>query len=310
MHRPNVEANPSLSSRAQQIDASSSEPREPDGKNEPIKTIFTDEERAARAEKARVSSIGKGLWEAAHAKIDKQRLDRLQRQVNDGDEKTPEELQDAVKQKINDIKDSRLKLKLRNGEVLQIRDGAMKVIRTILSYKDIITAAVASETHASLAWGGITALLLILSTALSQTDDALNDLDGISTLLIQYRAIEVTYDLSENPEERFGASDHIRKLHSQLRDQTIELYKEILERQIDLMDHYSHNKFRRAIQDIPSTSLGNFSKIQEISGDALKTLQMMDSVTIVDVDRQLVPPRSNFKEIMDRMNEVHKNVKV
>ncbi|KAJ5691333.1 hypothetical protein N7488_012068 [Penicillium malachiteum] len=197
----NVEATLSSPSRAQQIDASSSAPRRQDREKAPHQTILTDEERVTRAGKAKDSSIGKGLWEAAYEKIDKQRLDRLQRQINDGDDTTPEELQDVVKQKINEIKDARLKLKLRNGKVLQIRDGAMKVIKTILSYKDIVTAAVAAETHASLAWGGITALLPILSTALSQTDNALNDLDGISTLLIQYRAIEVTYDLSETPEE-------------------------------------------------------------------------------------------------------------
>ncbi|KAJ5740786.1 hypothetical protein N7493_000658 [Penicillium malachiteum] len=117
------------------------------GKKASPQTILTDEERAMRAKKAKDSSTRKELWEAAYDKIDKQRLDRLQRQINDGDETAPEELQDV----------------LRNGEVLQIRDGAMKVIKTILSYKDIVTAAVAAETRASLAWGGITALLTVSS---------------------------------------------------------------------------------------------------------------------------------------------------
>ncbi|KGO45895.1 hypothetical protein PEXP_017750 [Penicillium expansum] len=249
----------------------------------PSKSILTDEERAARAEGSKDDSIGKGLWTEARGKLDPKRSLRLEKFIIDGDEG----LQQAAKAKLEAIQNSRLKIKIGNDRVLNVREGVTKVVETVLSYKAIITAAVAAEPSASLAWGGVAALLPVVSTALSQTNEAISNLDAIALLLVRFRAIEVIYDLSEHPEKMFTASDRIKELHAQLRGQTINLYTQILEYQADLIEHYSHNQMYRMVKSVGLPSGDRFSDIQTTAAGASTTLQTLDSGAIAGVDRQL-----------------------
>ncbi|RAL12495.1 uncharacterized protein BO97DRAFT_58145 [Aspergillus homomorphus CBS 101889] len=186
----------------------------------------------------------------------------------------------------------------------------MKVCETILRYDSLITAAVAAEPHASLAWGSVAAFLPILSTTLSQTDDALNNLSAISALLVRFRAIEVIYDLSEHPEEKFAASKYIQDLHGQLRTQTIDMYTRILEYQIELIGHYSRNQFQRVVKDIavPSQGIGIFSAIQKNEADANNTLRILDSGAIAGMDRQLSLLGEDIQKVRDMILKVNEAV--
>jgi hypothetical protein len=123
--------------------------------DDPIKVILTDEERANRVEKSKDASIGKGLWTEARSRLDPDRLVQLGKHI-DEDNKG---LQKAAKAKLEAIRSSRLKIKIGQNKELVVRDGVTKVIKTIFSYSDLISAAVAAEPHASLAWGGVAALL-------------------------------------------------------------------------------------------------------------------------------------------------------
>ncbi|KGO78286.1 NACHT nucleoside triphosphatase [Penicillium italicum] len=219
-----------------------------------------------------------------------------------------EDLQKAAKAKLEAIQNSRLKIKIGNDRVLNVRDGVTKVVRTVLSYNAVITAAVAAEPSASLAWGGVAALLPVVSTALSQTNEAIDNLDGIALLLVRFRAIEVIYDLSEHPEKMFTASDRIKELHAQLRTQTINLYAQILEYQADLIEHYSHKQMYRMIKSVGLSSGDKFSDIQTTAASASTTLQTLDSGAIAGVDRQLSSLAESVKEIMDKLVEVNANI--
>lgn len=89
----------------------------------------------------------------------------------------------------------------------------------------------------------------VVSTALSQTDDASKGLDYISKLLVRFRVIEVTYDLSEHPDSRYTASKKLCELHEQLREEFISLYAEIIGYQFYLSKHHTHNQFSRLFRN-------------------------------------------------------------
>jgi hypothetical protein len=145
---------------------------------------------------------------------------------------------------------------------------------------------------------------------MSQTETALNDLDKIATLLVRFRAIEVMYDLSEHPEERFVAPPQIKELHVQLRDHTINLYTQILEYQIDAINHFSHSKLRRTAKNVASPSRRSVSDIETTADSASLTLQILDSGAMGSLGPQLSSLREDFKETLDRMAEINTNVLV
>ncbi|PWY89096.1 hypothetical protein BO70DRAFT_426763 [Aspergillus heteromorphus CBS 117.55] len=303
----NAQENPSSDLSSPPVNASFIATQQDHRRNALPKTILTDKERANRAESVKDTSINKGLWANARKKVDPERLCQLEGFIQDGHS---DDLQDAAIAKLKAIQESRLKIQIGEGKPQGVRDGVIKVVQTVLGYSSLISAAVAAESHASLAWGSIAALLPILSAALSHTDNALNDLNGISSLLVRFRVIEVVYDLSEHPEERFRASDHDRDLHAQLREQTIDIYARILEYQTDLLHHYSLNQFRRMVKDIAVASQGkaSFSEIQSLEADASKTLDTLDSGAIAGLDSQLSSLRQSVDEILDRLKEVQSDV--
>ncbi|CAG8425328.1 unnamed protein product [Penicillium salamii] len=262
---------------------------------------MSDEELADRTQGLTDGSNGKGLWTEAREKLDPDQLQLLEAFIKDGNE----DLGESAKIKLQAIKESRLAVQIGKDKVIPVRDAVKKVIETVLGYNAIITAAVSAEPHASLAWGCVVALLPILSTALSRTDSALDGLHQISVCLVRFRAIEVIYDLSEHPEEKFTTSNSIRNLHAQLRSQTIELYTKVLEYQIDLIDHYSHKQAYRAVSLNPH---GDCSEIMKMAANAEKTLQTMDSVAITNVDKQLSSVMEKVKAIMDGMVQIKNNI--
>lgn len=117
--------------------------------------ILTDEERENRAKNLKDAFLQKGLWGEASRRLDPERLSQLERYIDDENKG----LQEAAKEKLEAIKTSRLRIKIGKGKVLEVREAVTKVVKTVLSYNAIISAATAAEPHANLAWGGVAALL-------------------------------------------------------------------------------------------------------------------------------------------------------
>jgi hypothetical protein len=69
-----------------------------------------------------------------------------------------EELQGLVKDRLNALQDAQLKITVGKVEIV-VRDQVRKVVRTILTFKDFIGAAISAEPHASLAWAGVLVVL-------------------------------------------------------------------------------------------------------------------------------------------------------
>lgn len=123
----------------------------------------------------------------------------------------------------------------------------------------------------------------VVSTALSQSDDATKGLDYISKLLVRFRVIEVTYDLSEHPDSRYTVSKKLCELHEQLREEFISLYAEIIGYQFYLSKHYTHNQFSRLFRNavIPDDWKDMASSIeQRLIDGILATLHQSPSTVI------------------------------
>ena len=84
--------------------------------------------------------------------------------VGTGEKSREERLQNLVKDKLDAMQEARLKVTV-GGEEIIVKDQVCKVIRTIISCKDFIGAAISAEPHASLAWAGVL-IILPVSTIL------------------------------------------------------------------------------------------------------------------------------------------------
>lgn len=81
-----------------------------------------------------------------------------------GGKNREERLQNLVKDKLDAMQKARLKVTV-GGEEIVVKDQVCKIIRTIISCKDFIGAAISAEPHASLAWAGVL-IILPVSTIL------------------------------------------------------------------------------------------------------------------------------------------------
>jgi len=84
--------------------------------------------------------------------------------VGTGSKNREERLQNLVKDRLDAMQKARLKVTV-GGEEIIVKDQICKVIRTIISRKDFIGAAIFAEPHASLAWAGVL-IILPVSTIL------------------------------------------------------------------------------------------------------------------------------------------------
>jgi hypothetical protein len=75
-----------------------------------------------------------------------------------GGETCEEQLEKLVKYKLDAIQKTQLKITV-GGEDIVVKDQVCKVVRTILSFKDFIGAAISAEPHAALAWAGVVIIL-------------------------------------------------------------------------------------------------------------------------------------------------------
>ncbi|KAJ5431595.1 hypothetical protein N7445_009327 [Penicillium cf. griseofulvum] len=175
------------------------------------------QEAADRLKSLETSSVNSGLWTEARKELDEE---------------------------LKAIQDSRLETEV-NGKKHNLRKGVEKVLDTLRRFEPIIKAATAAEFHASLAWGGISAFLPLLSSVLSQTDNIIDDLNRISNILVKFRAIELLHDLSES---KSTGLTHIRHYHNKLRSKTIELYQK------------------------PIGDISGIKKLEEVANEFLKAL--------------------------------------
>ncbi|ODM15952.1 hypothetical protein SI65_08793 [Aspergillus cristatus] len=135
---------------------------ENDERQESSHFALSEQDQASRSQDLKEHAITKGLWEKAHAKIDPKLLHIHEECVLQGDQENSEDraesLQRVVKQKLDAVEHSRLRIKVGNEEVV-VRDQIQEALGTVLRFSEVISAAIKAEAHAALAWGGVAAIL-------------------------------------------------------------------------------------------------------------------------------------------------------
>ncbi|PWY79021.1 hypothetical protein BO83DRAFT_356581 [Aspergillus eucalypticola CBS 122712] len=156
-------------------------------------------------------------------------------------------LESCVKRRLEAIQKSRLKIYIRGREI-EVRKQVRRVVGGIMSMKDIISAAVSAELHASIAWAGVLFLLDPLAKSFHQNEDALNGFQAVSDLMIRYAFLEKsqTRIYMQSGSRVTESAQHLAEL---VRSKTVELYVLILEYHICLATHFSRSGYKRFLKD-------------------------------------------------------------
>ncbi|OKL61940.1 hypothetical protein UA08_02648 [Talaromyces atroroseus] len=263
---------------------------------------------SGRAKKPEDLSATNRLWEMAYNKMDPSMMHQYEACLLLGSQSSgnrQQKLQHAVKERLEATINARRKITIGQEQIV-VRDQVLKVINRISGFKDLISAAVSVEPNASLAWGGVSALLPIISTALSQSDDALDGLDYISELLVRFRVIELMYELSGDPGKKDKPVERTRELRGLLRDKIIDLYTQILKYQIFLGKHYSHNQFYRLLKDIavPDEWKDLCTDIKQTENDIDSALKTLDYNATHVVNRQLSILGDEVKDVVTEVKKL------
>ncbi|PYH38053.1 uncharacterized protein BO87DRAFT_393526 [Aspergillus neoniger CBS 115656] len=156
-------------------------------------------------------------------------------------------LEYCVKRRLEAIEKSRLKICIRGREI-EVRKQVRRVVGGILSVKDVISAAVSAEPHASIAWAGILFLLDPLAKSFHQDEEVMSGFQAVSDLMVRYAFLEKSQArIYLNSGSKVAESpQHLAEL---VRSKTVELYVRILEYHMCLATHFSHSGYKRFLKD-------------------------------------------------------------
>lgn len=110
--------------------------------------------------------------------------------------------------------------------------------------------------------------------------------------------------------KKFAASSQIKDVHSQLRNQVIDLYRSIIQYQLDLDRHFSKGQLGRVPGSIFPSLPEGFTAIKDLATSAKSTLQTLDSGAIARVDNELSSVREQVELILGTTVEMNRNLLV
>ncbi|KAI9926518.1 hypothetical protein MW887_004286 [Aspergillus wentii] len=125
-----------------------------------------------------------------------------------------------------------------------VGESAIRIVHGIMTAKDVISAAVSAEPHASLAWAGVAMILPLLVKPVTQGEDAVAGLEFVSDLLVRYRLIEESVAL------KMDMNLTSSSLVVSISEKTVSLYMHVLRYQMRLARQYSHSAVFRYIRNV------------------------------------------------------------
>ncbi|KAF6796351.1 Vegetative incompatibility protein HET-E-1-like protein 7, partial [Colletotrichum sojae] len=121
------------------------------------------------------------------------------------------------------------------------------IIKTVTTFKDVISAAISGEPHAALAWAGVVVILPFLENTLQQDEDAANGLEKIVYLLLRYRQLQDEVLVPEFQDS--SQSESARQLLIDIRSKVINVYVQIYSYEIRLVMQCTKSKARRIVRN-------------------------------------------------------------
>ncbi|KAJ5627393.1 hypothetical protein N7528_004820 [Penicillium herquei] len=216
-------------------------------------------------------------------------------------------LEEIVKKRLQDIKDARLKFVISGREIV-VREQVSRAIHILISAKDLISTAISSEPHASLAWAGVLILLDPIAKSTTQDDDAMDGLEKISHLMIRYRILEstpmtVSAGKSTTPLEELEAS---------IKSQIIHLYTEILRYQMQLASHLSKYDLFRFFEDLTGSDdwKGMTQGMKDIDEGIHDSLRSLSAHSLKCIELQVEKIDRGMEDLMKTMKETKEELTV
>ncbi|RFU28422.1 hypothetical protein B7463_g7900, partial [Scytalidium lignicola] len=178
-----------------------------------------------------------------------QDTDEKLHEVSEGDDgaKQLERIQKIAQSKLDSLEQTKLAFSVGKRKIV-VREQLRKVISVVLVSKDIISTAISTEPCASLAWGGIVAVLPLLDSIFQQDEDAVDGFEKIAFLLIRYKLMEDEFLLLESNNSKLP--DGYQNLVSSITPKIINIYFQVYRYQIRIVLQYVRGKPHRLLRNL------------------------------------------------------------
>ncbi|PTB69684.1 hypothetical protein BBK36DRAFT_1088488, partial [Trichoderma citrinoviride] len=163
----------------------------------------------------------------------------------------PDFIKAIVNRAIKDREEKRWRVSLL-GTDIEVRKQAERLAKLLLWSEPIVKSAVSNQPYAALAWSGVSILLPLVTSSITQNEAMLKGFNSIGDVQMYWRICEETYLPS-----LAGPS------HQHFIDPLAKLYSYIIEYQARVICHLSKRQLTRAWSDISSPGEWEI-KIQEI----------------------------------------------
>ncbi|OJJ32237.1 hypothetical protein ASPWEDRAFT_161656 [Aspergillus wentii DTO 134E9] len=175
-------------------------------------------------------------------------------EISDCDEEGQSPLtENDITEHLQTIVQEKLEALSKKGEVkiftrrVNVKEKVVKAVSFIQSTQGFISAAVAADPHAALAWAGILVVLPILTRTITEETDAVDGFNRVSKILVRCRVIEENYfahAIGTKPKSSSQA------LEASARESMIKLYARILEYEIRFALYLSKKKPWRFLSNL------------------------------------------------------------
>ncbi|RAK81186.1 uncharacterized protein BO72DRAFT_518475 [Aspergillus fijiensis CBS 313.89] len=197
------------------------------------------------------------LWSAAYEKLGDEDRDLLKRYeteilkqseksgqkgTTDADTGRQQRMEAIIRQELDKLEAKQLTVEFKDKTVY-VRDGMRRVVQGILASKDLISAIISTEPHASVVWAGVLLVLPLMLNPITQEDDATAGFEFISALLVRYRPIQSQIWKGSND---VPASDK-----HWLKRQIVSVYAEVLRYHARFLKQYHESsRMGRYLRDV------------------------------------------------------------
>ncbi|KAL5357408.1 hypothetical protein BJX96DRAFT_172493 [Aspergillus floccosus] len=190
-----------------------------------------------------------------------------------------EQLQDLVRRNMGRLEDSNhLELQI-GSHSINIQNEFRRMAHGVIFVKDVVSSAVSSEPHASLAWAGVLMGLNLFLNPIAQEEKAANGLSFTTDLMVRYRLIEQAH--REEAVRARDASEAVGPLR--LKEKIVFIYADIWRFQIRFARVYFRSSLHQFLRDmvtaddwesiLDTIKEGDTSIMQYVNTKSYKTIQ-------------------------------------
>ncbi|KAJ5720795.1 uncharacterized protein N7483_008729 [Penicillium malachiteum] len=224
---------------------------------------------------------------------------------NDGSSQN--QLDEAVRRRLQELKDVKLKFVISGREII-VREQVSRAFHVLISAKDLISAAISSDPHASLAWAGVLILLDPIAKSTTQDDDAMDGLEKISHLMIRYRILESTPATAPAG----NSTTPWEELEASIKAQIIHLYTEILKYQMQLAGHLSKSGLFRFFDDLTGSDdwKGMIQGMKDINEGINNSLRSLSAHSLKSIELQVEKIDRGMDDLTKTMKETKEELTV